>query len=241
MSQWSFWHDGIAADVGRSLTDRLTDIPRRPDVFVDGVRSIAALALRGWLRVYHRFAITGLEDLPAAGSFVMVANHSSHLDALCMLSALPLRSLNRAYPAAAEDYFFVSLPRVAEAAIFMNAMPFGRQHHVRQSMQLCRRLLRERGNILILFPEGTRSVDGELAEFRPGVGSLLAGLDVPVVPCAIRGTYRALPKGSFWPRPRRVRLHIGPSRCYADLGRGKDAARHIARELHDAVKELLCD
>jgi 1-acyl-sn-glycerol-3-phosphate acyltransferase len=241
MSQGSSWHYGTAADLGRSLSDRFRDFPRQPDALIGGVRLVAALALRGWLKVYHHFTITGRENLPGDGSFVMVANHTSHLDGLCMLSALPLRRLNRAYPAAAEDYFFVSLPRVAAAAIFVNAMPFCRQNHMRQSMDLCRRLLRDRGNILILFPEGTRSPNGELREFRPGVGSLLAGLTVPVVPCAIRGAYRALPKGSILPRPRPLRLHIGEPRNYGELEAGKDSARHITRELHDAVKELLCD
>src|SRR5262245_13140886 len=124
MSQESSWQYGTAVQIGRSLPDRLRDFPRRPDALIDGVRFVSALPIRAWLKVYHQFTIVGRENLPTGGSFVMVSNHSSHLDALCMLSALPLRRLNRAYPAAAEDYFFVSLPRVAAAAIFVNAMPF---------------------------------------------------------------------------------------------------------------------
>jgi 1-acyl-sn-glycerol-3-phosphate acyltransferase len=239
MSQ-SHWQYGTALDIGRSLPDRLSGFPRQPDMLVYGLRTVGALALRAWLKVYHRLEITGRENLPRDGSFVMVANHTSHLDALCMLSALPLGSLNRAYPAAAEDYFFASLPRGAAAAIFVNAMPFCRQHHVRQSMELCRRLLRERGSVLILFPEGTRSADGRLAEFRPGVGSLVAGLDVPVVPCAIHGAHRALPKGAVLPRPRRLRLSIGEPRCFGDREPGKESARQVSRQLHDAVRDLQC-
>src|SRR6185295_17345295 len=133
--------------------------------------------------------------LPREGSFIMVCNHASHLDALCLQSSLPLRKLHRAFPAAAQDYFFVSLPRAAVAAIFINAMPFARKVQMRQSLDLCRKLLANPGNILILFPEGTRSTTGELAEFRPGIGTLAAGVDVPVVPCALQGAFAAWPKG----------------------------------------------
>jgi len=225
------------------LQERLCACPRQADSLVHAVRAAAAVALRGWLAAYHRFDVIGCENLPAdeRSSFVMVSNHSSHLDALCMLSALPLRRLDRAYPAAAEDYFFVNVRRSAAAALFINAMPFGRQHHVRQTMELCRRLLRQRGNVLILFPEGTRSVDGTLGEFRPGIGSLLAGLDVPVVPCAVAGAHEAMPKGSILPRPLCVRLIIGTPRWYGEADAGRESARRITRELHDAVQELLCN
>ena len=86
------------------------------------------------------------------------------------------------FPAAARDYFFVSAPRIFLAAVVINALPFERKLTPRQSLKLCEGLLHNSGNVLILFPEGTRSTTGELGEFKPGVGHLLAGRDVPVVP-----------------------------------------------------------
>ena len=74
-------------------------------MLVYGLRSLVALIIRGLLRIYHRFEIIGAENLPNDESFVLVANHSSHLDTLCLLAALPLRRLHRAFPVAAEDYF----------------------------------------------------------------------------------------------------------------------------------------
>ena len=240
MSQ-TYFHYETATDVGRSFLDRLRIFPRQPDLLVYGVRAIAAATVRAWLRTYHRLQIRRRENLPRSGSFVMVANHCSHLDALCMLAALPWRQLNKAYPAAATDYFFVSLPRVAAAAIFVNAMPFDRQHQMRRSIDVCRRVLRDDGTVLILFPEGTRSSDGQMKQFRPGVGSLLAGLNVPVVPCAIVGANRALPKGSIVPRPFGLKLIIGESRNYRAMKPEKESARRISAELHAAVRGLLCE
>jgi 1-acyl-sn-glycerol-3-phosphate acyltransferase/long-chain acyl-CoA synthetase len=233
------WEQGAAIDLAGSMPQDRRGCPRPPEALVQGVRSVAAMALRWWLRCYHRFEVIGQENLPADGSFVLVANHTSHLDAPCLLSVLPPDRLHHAYPAAAEDYFFATIPRAA-VAILVNALPFFRHARVRQSIDLCRRLLRAPGNVLILFPEGTRSLDGTLQQFRPGVGTLLAGLDVPVVPCAISGAHRALPKGCVIPRPGKLRLTIGLPRRFEDADPGKDSARGIARELHDAVKELQC-
>jgi 1-acyl-sn-glycerol-3-phosphate acyltransferase len=234
------WEYEPAADIEQSIAERLERFPREPDMLTYGLRSLAALTLRGWLRAYHRLAIRGREHLPPEGSFIMVANHTSHLDALCLLSALPMARLHQAFPAAARDYFFVSLPRIAAAAIFVNAMPFARQVHVRQSLEICRGLLRRRGNVLILFPEGTRSPDGTMQAFRPGIGSLVAGVDVPVMPCALNGCFDAWPKGACIPRPRSLRLIIGPPRRYADLPPGRESAHFIAQDLQRAIQELLC-
>src|SRR6266446_10587502 len=163
------WRYDSARDLDQTLVERLRQFPREPDMLVYGLRSLAALIIRGWLLAYHRFEIVGLENLRDNGSFVMVANHASHLDTLCLLAALPLRKLHRAFPAAAQDYFFVNVPRLAIAAVVVNALPFARQTHIRHSLELCRQLLANPGNILILFPEGTRTATGRLGEFRAGI------------------------------------------------------------------------
>src|SRR5882672_10452074 len=143
-----------AGGLTHRLVERLREFPRRQSFFWNGVGRLVAVILRIWLRIYHRLRISGRENLPEQGSFVLVANHSSHLDTLCVLAALPLRQLNRTFPAAAADYFFVSLPRMAVAVLVVNAMPFQRQAHVRQTLGICRRLLAREGNVLILYPEG---------------------------------------------------------------------------------------
>src|SRR5438309_2148379 len=172
------WRYEPVADLDQGLVERLRRFPREPDLTVYTLRSIAALALRAWLRTYHRLRIVGRENLPRDSSFVLVANHSSHLDTLCLLSALPLRKLHRAFPAAASDYFFQSVPRLWIAAVVVNALPFARQVHVRQSLSLCEELLKNPGTILIIFPEGTRSTTGEIREFKSGIGALVAGQHV---------------------------------------------------------------
>jgi len=232
------WQYETAVDLDQTLSERLSGFPRQPDMLVYGARYLAALAIRTWLRGYHRFVVRGQEQLPQGSSFVLVANHASHLDAICLLSALPIKHVHRAFPAAAKDYFFESLPRIALASIVVNALPFNRETNIRQSLALCQKLLENPGNILILFPEGTRSASGELGEFKPGIGLLLAGSEIPVVPCFLRGAHTALPKGRVIPRPRKIELVVGAPRNYADLKRGKDAALEVSADLRGAIEAL---
>ena len=232
------WQYECAPDLDQSLVERLRHFPRQPDMLVYGLRSIAAVIIRAWLRSYHRLEIVGRDHLPADDSFVMVANHSSHLDTLCLLSALPLTKLHRAFPAAAADYFFRSVHRTFVAAVIVNALPFARQVNIRQSLSLCQTLLENSGNILIVFPEGTRSASGQIEKFKPGVGALVAKRNVAVLPCFLDGAFRALPKGSIWPRPRKVRLIIGEPRNYASLVNGRDSASAVAAELQETVRLL---
>lgn len=220
------------------MIERLRQFPREPDMLVYGARLAAMLLLRAGLRLYHRFRIVGRENLPREGSFVLVANHASHLDVMCLLSAFPLRKVHRVFPAAAQDYFFVSVPRLAIAAIVVNALPFDRQVSIRHSLGLCQRLLENPENVLVIFPEGTRSISGELGEFKPGIGLLVAGKNVPIVPCYLEGAHRAWGKGHRLPKPHRVRLTIGAPRNYSDLKPGKESALHIADDLRNAVLAL---
>jgi len=234
----SDWQYQPTPDFDKTPADRLRMFPRHPDMLVYGVRFVLHALVRVWLRVYNRFRITGREHLPLDRPFVIVANHASHLDAICLLSALPLARIQKAYPAAAKDYFFTTLTKTAFFAVTMNAMPFDRRENPRESIDLCRELLATPGHVLILFPEGTRSTTGELAPFKPGIGFLVAGTNVPVVPCYLDGAYRAWPKGAWIPRPRKLELRIGEPVTFAEVVSEKEGAKMIAAALQRAVEGL---
>ena len=234
MDDWTY---ETAPDLDKTVEERLRGFPRQPDMSVYLLRSAAALLLRGWLRTYHRLEIRGRENLPDQESFVMVANHGSHLDALCLLASLPLGSLHRAFPAAAADYFFSSFPRGAFSAIFINALPFDRKAKGAESLAVCSELLKNPGNILIIFPEGTRTTTGEVGRFRSGVGRLVAGRDIPVLPCFLDNAWRAWPKGKKFPRPRKLELTICKPRTFSSRATTRDSVHQIVAELQEAVME----
>jgi 1-acyl-sn-glycerol-3-phosphate acyltransferase len=232
------WHYEPTPDFNQDPVTRLKNFPRHPDFFVYIARLLSNLGIRAILKFWNRLEIAGREHLPADGSFVIVANHSSHLDAVTLMSALPLRKIHRAFPAAASDYFFTTLTKVAFSAVVINAMPFDRKENPKHSIDLCRQLLDSQGHILILFPEGTRTLDGEMARFKPGIGFLIAGTEFPVVPAYLDGAFRAWPKGTWIPRPRKLRLVIGAPKTFREATPSRDDAIRIADTLREAVLEL---
>jgi 1-acyl-sn-glycerol-3-phosphate acyltransferase len=232
------WRYDPATELKPGQGERLKGFPHAPGMLVGSVRSVAAVVMRGWLHTYHRLTIVGRENLPTDRSFLLIANHASRLDALCLLSALPLRQLHRAFPVAARDYFFARPRRAFLVKVILNALPFDRRFDPWECLSVCAHLLQNPGNILIFFPEGTRSGGREPRAFKPGVGLLAAGRDLPVVPCHLSGTQAALPKGDWFPRPRSVRLTIGAPRNYAHLPATRESARVICRELRETVISL---
>lgn len=236
MEDWTY---DSARDLDKDLMVRLRGFPREPTMVVYALRSLAALMLRCWLKAVHRFRVNGLENLPASGSYILIGNHSSHWDALCLTSMLPFRMRHRIFPAAAADYFFTSAPHTIFSSVFLNALPFHRRASPQQSLRICQELLRTPGNVLIIFPEGTRSATGELGSFKPGIGLLLAGSDVPVLPCAIRGAFESWPRGRRLPRLTRLEVSIGKPMRIAPKSAGKDAIRSATRELQQAVQTLM--
>lgn len=232
------WEYRPPPDIDATMAESLRNFPREPRMLQYTLRSIAALFLRGWMRLYHRLEIDGRDALPESGSFIMVCNHSSHLDTLCMMCAVPLRKIHRTFPAAAADYFFSSLPRSAVSAIFINALPFDREAKSAESLALCSALLQNAGNILILFPEGTRTTTGAMGRFRSGIGRLAAGNDIDILPCHLDGGLRAWPKGKLLPRPRRLHLRIGAARNYRAFDRSPASVRAICADLEEHVAAL---
>jgi hypothetical protein len=81
----------------------------------------------------------------------------------------------------------------------VNAFPFSRTDSIRPSLEHCARLL-DRGWSILIYPEGTRSITGQMGPFKSGVGLMAVELGVPVVPVNISGTYQLLPKGRAIPR-----------------------------------------
>jgi 1-acyl-sn-glycerol-3-phosphate acyltransferase len=132
---------------------------------------------------------------------VFVANHSSHLDTPTILRALPRKWRARTAVAAAADYFYDSRWKARGVALLFNTVPLGRQggglgngatDHVD-------RLIDEGWN-LVMFPEGTRSRDGEIGKPRSGAAVIAANHDIDIVPIYLHGTHEAMPPGQNWPR-----------------------------------------
>lgn len=232
------WEYQPPPDIDATLAETLQNFPREPRMLPYTLRSIAALLLRGWMRVYHRLQIDGREHLPEEGSYILVCNHTSHLDTLCMMCAVPMKKIHRTFPAAAADYFFSSLPRSAVSAILINALPFNRKLKGAESLAVCSKLLENEGNVLIIFPEGTRTTTGEMGRFRSGIGRLVAGTDLVVLPCHLAGGVKAWPKGKLFARPKKLHLRVGAAQSYGKSEKSAASVKAICEDLQERVASL---
>ena len=143
--------------------------------------------------------IRNRERLPISGPAIIAANHNSHLDTLVLLSLFPLRDIHRVHPAAAADYF-LSKPWLAwfsrnVIGIAPVSRSGGNLHH--DPLAECHAML-ARGEILIIFPEGTRGEPETLQKLKSGIAHLAMRCpDAPIIPVFMYGLGRAMPKGEF--------------------------------------------
>ena len=138
----------------------------------------------------HVHGAANVADLD--GPFIVLGNHSSHLDAPLILCSLPSRIGRNVATGAAGDFFFNNWLTSASMSLFMNAFPVDRGKGGKGKRGMSAQLL-EDGVPLLLFPEGTRSRTGAMGPFTPGVASLCISKGVPALPVALVGAYEAWP------------------------------------------------
>jgi 1-acyl-sn-glycerol-3-phosphate acyltransferase len=195
--------------------------------------------VRGYLAAVHRLQVEGREHLPDRPPFVLIANHSSHLDALALAVALPRKLRRHVLPIAAGDTFFDKPAMAAFAALLLNALPLWRHSAGRHAMEQLRQRLLDEPCGYILFPEGTRSRTGEMNRFKPGLGMIVAGADVPVIPCHLTGAHEAWPPDSKRPHLVPITIRIGAPLRFAHLENARAGWEQVAKESEEAVRALV--
>jgi 1-acyl-sn-glycerol-3-phosphate acyltransferase len=168
-------------------------------------------ALRHWLwrsvcAVSGGLTVTGRWRVP--GGCVVVANHASHADTAVLLAALPPNA--RPVFAAAADYWFDVPVRRFVASSLIGVLPVRRSGDdtYAQLLDAVRPALKA-GRTVVIYPEGTRSTDGNVGEFRSGALHLARDCGVPIVPVAVLGTAEVLPKGASFITHAPMQVRIG--------------------------------
>ena len=232
------WDLRPAHDHGLPLGQSLKSLKRESGLVASGLHIAWWSLVRGYMMVWHRLEVKGRENLPKKPPFVLVANHSSHLDVLVLAAPLSWRLRDQIFPIAAGDVFFETPVVSAFSALFLNALPMWRKKCGPHALQQLRQRLLEEPCAYILFPEGTRSRDGTLLPFKNGLGMVVAGTSVPVVPCYLQGTYAALQPSQRFPRPRKIRLTVGTPLEFSQVANERAGWEQIGAELQAAVTRL---
>ena len=196
---------------------------------------MARYATRVFMRLYCRIKVYGVQNLPRHGACIIAANHASYLDPPCISSFQKKRVVwhlarNTLAKGSLGPWIFKNL----------HCIMIDRDRGDIAALRAALRMLKE-GKVVSLFPEGTRTLDGELQEAKGGVAFLIAKAKVPVVPVYLSGTFDAWPKGASFVKPRKVTLTYGepiqPEELAA-VGLGRDSYEELGRFIMSRIAAL---
>ena len=186
--------------------------------------------------VFYDYKAYGLRNIPRTGGCLTVANHESYLDPVLVGLNVPRIMAFMAKSELFENKYFGWYIRQ------LNAFPVrqgkGDIGAVRQTIDALRA-----GNILHIFPEGSRTPDGQLQPIQHGTALVIRKAEVPVVPAIIEGSFEAWPRKQKLPRTHRIRVIYGPPMILHDLkpaeitARIKEAFEHLQKQLAERIAE----
>lgn len=208
------------------------------NAFDRAVTFIEALFIKLLFKVIFFVRARGKENIPKDGPFVITPNHVSYLDAFYVLCALPVRLIPRTYFVGFGTIF--RNPLIAWGVRFHRLVPIDADLNLAEALKMCAYILRQ-GKILVYFPEGQRTADGQLKEFRKGIGILLKEVNAKALPVYLDGAYKAWPRSRAFPLPAGITVRIG--KCLEPRELEAQAAPDpyiaIAETLKDRVSELI--
>jgi long-chain acyl-CoA synthetase len=192
------------------------------------------------MRLLFRLEVKGIERVPSVGPLVIAPNHASYLDPMAVAAALPRRLLGTVFWAGWTGFmfrngFWRALSRATQV------FPVDPDRGPATAIASGEAVL-ARGQMLIWFAEGRRTLTGETGPFLPGIGVVLQRSGAYALPVRVDGSYQCLPWNRRWPRPGRITVTFGPPLTVAELeasGEGATPAERIAAGLRRAVLSLV--
>lgn len=200
------------------------------------------LFCRAFFKWYCPLTVEGGHHLPD-GPFLLCSNHTSHADSAVLMTASG-RGFRSFALIGASDYFFRSRRLRWAVSPLMNVIPINRAPGAKSlsaCLAMCRRFMQQTGGSFILYPEGSRSRDGNLQPFKSGAALFAIELGVPVVPAYIEGTHHILPKGHHLPNVGPVTVRFGEPVQLARLQPGelpRERRRRAVEQLTRRIRML---
>ncbi|OGW37531.1 MAG: hypothetical protein A2Y97_09385 [Nitrospirae bacterium RBG_13_39_12] len=231
------WKDILATEPG--IADRKKAGLRHS--FLEWLIIIICLQLIKFIaKIFFRLKVEGLENLPEKGPYIITPNHASYLDAFSVVASLPAKSFRDLYTIGVQEYFTGTLKD--SFTRLAHVIPIDPETYLIRALQMASFILRN-GKSLLIFPEGGRSYNGEIMEFKKGAGILSIELGIPVIPVYIKGSYEAFPRGTIVPKFTEIKIIIGKSVYPSDVDmsekpEGMDNYQFFVNELRERVRKL---
>lgn len=188
-------------------------------------------------KLFFRLKIQGRENFPEQGPYILCPNHTSFLDGPLLAASLNFSSFIRTYYLGYSTY--LNHPLLAWAQKPYRLIPVDPAKDLTETLRICHYILNNR-KVLCLFPEGVRSLDGTVREFKRGAGIFIKELNVPAIPVYIKGTYECWPRTRKLPRPGKVTIYFGKKLTLQDLTRKSNEKLDIyANIVHNLRTEVI--
>jgi long-chain acyl-CoA synthetase len=192
------------------------------------------------MKLLFRLEARGLENISGSGNYIITPNHASYLDGFVVVLSLPFSVFRNLYLLGISDFFTGALK--SWFARIAHVIPIDSSAYLNRALQTSAYVLRH-GRSLCVFPEGGRSPDNTLLEFKKGVGILAIEMGRPVVPVYIKGAFEALPREAAWPKFRKISVTLGAPLSAKDIDFSKkpadmDEYQYFAHLIREKVKDL---
>ncbi len=186
--------------------------------------------LRLVFRTIWRLKIFGTENIPKTGKCILCVNHGSYLDGFIVAASVPAGLRKNLFLIGFGAFFDHFLIR--NIIKYIGVIPIDPGTHLVEAMQASSHVLKN-GKIVCIFPEGERTIDGEVKEFKKGVGILAKELDVPLIPVRITGSYESWPRTKRFPRPYMITITFGRPFNFDELK--KEGLKSGAKDEYEAI------
>jgi long-chain acyl-CoA synthetase len=199
----ALWNDILNQKPAKDIIKKLNLAPSRLTI-------LGALLFAETLHLVFRIAwglrVFGIENIPKQGKCILCVNHSSYLDAFIVDAAMPSRLRKGLFFVGFRAYF--EQPFIKNIIKYIRVIPIDPGMHFVEAMQASAYVLKN-DKMVCIFPEGQRTIDGNVKEFKKGAGILAKELDVPLVPVLITGSYESWPRTKSLPKPHPIKITFG--------------------------------
>jgi len=234
----TLWNEILNENPAKDIIKKLNLAPSQMTIL--GMLLFSEI-LRLVFRVIWGLKVFGAGNIPRTGKCILCVNHSSYLDAFIVEASVPLSLRKGLFFVGFRIYF--EQPFIKNIIKYIRVIPIDPGMHFVEAMQASSYVLRN-DKIVCIFPEAQRTIDGNVKEFKKGVGILSKELNIPLVPVLITGSYESWPRTSLFPRPHQIKITFGRPFDFDELKKvglelgAKDEYEAIAFGIRQEVVKL---